>query len=533
MMNHFLGKNKAISILEILFFLLCYIFLFVRCPKMLASDGDFSTHLRLGAEIIQSEQWLQYDPILKPSDEEMQSFRDNFFLHEWLFEVLSFVIYHYFSWTGLLILGCLLISTLMFFIVHTSLQRHFDWWMSLLFFLYFFLALQPFSQVRPHIITWLLIFWWQIVWTKWLYDQYRTLRAIVISSAVMIVWVNFHGGFIYGLLFLLFMMGSLLIQMAVEQDIGMRSRLGDKIKTIFFALLIIIAASCVNPNHLSVYKHIYLFTQKQFLFINTIDLQPLNINDNTGKLFLFYILFGLIVLQFQSSDKKILSYTIFLGMCLLPLKSIRHAPIFLIVTILPIMQSANNLLHAFPEQSIAGRCAKIIFRSSKKMNRLSAPRFSTRSFLSMLVGLVVISWILSPASDRLPSQVAPLEALSIMKKEQVFHTTKGFNDFTFGGYMAIETPECTPFIHSLTAIFPEERTRTYDGFIKCRYGWKDLFLEKNFVWVLIEPESTLNKGLAELGGYRKIHEDSLSVLYLHRDYVHLLEDPKFDEVKSL
>ncbi|MBN2326932.1 MAG: hypothetical protein JXR73_07245 [Candidatus Omnitrophica bacterium] len=537
MMKYFWGKNKTISIVGIFFFFFCYTSSFIRYPKLLTGDGDLSLHVRIGAEIAQAGQWPEYDPILKPSSAEIDSFRDNFFMHEWLFEYLSFVIHHYFSWSGLLILGSLLISTLMLWVVQITLKQHYDWWVSILLLFYLYLGLQPFCILRPHIVTWLFLFLWYIIWIKWLNDQFRTVWTITCSSAVMILWINFHGGFIYGLIFLLFMLGSLLIQMAMEQDIEKRSRLGDKIKTLSLALLIIIAASCINPNHISVYKHFFLFTQKKFLFENHLATQPLNINDNFGKIYMLYILLGLILLQFHNSDKKIFSYTIFLGMCLLPLKSIRHAPNFLIVTILPIMQSTNNMLNfllvKFNDKSLVGKYVQIIKKSSKKMRWLSTPRFSTPSFLSMVAVLVIISWIFSPVSDRLPSQLVPLKALSIMKEEPVFHTTKGFNDFTFGGYMAIETPECTPFIHSLTTNFPVKRTRIFCVIIDCRFGWKELFLKENFVWVLIGPKSILNKGLSELDAYRIIHEDSLSVLYLHKDYLHLLEDPKFDSVKKL
>ncbi|MGC9329772.1 MAG: hypothetical protein ACP5I1_19210, partial [Candidatus Hinthialibacter sp.] len=290
--------------------------------------------------------------------------------------------------------------------------------------------------------------------------------------------------------------------------------------------------SLLNPYHIDIYRHIYNFAVKDFIFAHTQDLHPLIFQELTDQTIFLYIFYGLFILHYQKESDKILSYTTFIGMSLLSLKSIRHTPLLLAISILPVVQSTSRFLLSPPANSIWRKMSGVILRSSKRMEWTWQKRFSSAQLAAIILVLITLSFLASPVGKHLPRQKVPIDAMQIMNSEKAFHGQRGFNEYGYGSYLSLEAPQCIPYVHSLNAIYPEQRFKNYGTIEFCRYGWKELFLEENFIWVLIEPKSILNKGLAEVGDYRKIHEDSLSVLYLRKDYVHLLEDPKFDEIKK-
>lgn len=169
----------------------CALFLAViwHGPEMLNMDGDTGRHLTVGALILDSGR--------VPTVDVFSVTRQGapFTAHEWLSEVIYTLAYRALGLNGVVLLAALLIAGAFSLVLDEMLRRN----VLLLAAIFFTLLAVSVSGLhwltRPHLFTWVLIGLWA-----------RELDQIARGNgrhwwrlpAIMLVWANLHGAFVYG-----------------------------------------------------------------------------------------------------------------------------------------------------------------------------------------------------------------------------------------------------------------------------------------------------------------------------------------------
>lgn len=159
--------------------------------SLITADPDLWGHIKFGGEI-----WTQggipltdtYSYIAQGSP---------WFNHEWLAEVVFYLIYTIWGSSGLLIfklfIGIIIVRLLTFLTLFGGKRFH------ILYTLYFFVmipALSPAFMVRPHLMTLLFLTLLVVILQKFFSGNHKIL---IWTPFLMLVWVNCHGGVIAGM----------------------------------------------------------------------------------------------------------------------------------------------------------------------------------------------------------------------------------------------------------------------------------------------------------------------------------------------
>ena len=124
---------------------------------------------------------------------------------------------------------------------------------------------------RPHVLSWLFtVIWFQVLDGSESADDASSRRRLWYLPALMLLWVNVHGGFVLGLVLLSLYLLSAAIRYYRGRD-GEESRsLARRVKSLGMVTVASLAASLINPYGYELHVHVYRYLTSRWL-MNHID----------------------------------------------------------------------------------------------------------------------------------------------------------------------------------------------------------------------------------------------------------------------
>ena len=168
---------------------LIYAFAFTQFAYVTA-DPDLWGHIRFGQDIWEQGGVHATDPF------SFTAHGNTWINHEWLVEVLFYLLYHHFDSTGLLVFKALL----GIFIVHLLSSIYFlrsaNWVVYLTLFALVIPVMAPGFMTRPHLATFFFLTLLVYVLQKFFDGHPKIIRWM---PFIMLLWVNCHGGVVAGM----------------------------------------------------------------------------------------------------------------------------------------------------------------------------------------------------------------------------------------------------------------------------------------------------------------------------------------------
>lgn len=209
-------------------------------------DPDFWWHIATGREIVNSGSIPDQDILSFTSGmlENWTAFpeRENFILKQyWLAQAIFYLIFKYMGPNGIIVFRSLLFSLIIFFVL---LRLH-RWAVSISIsffagFAMFMMILSRLTGDRPVLFT--LLF---VAVTFFILEDFRGKkdRRIFLLVPLMLLWANFHGGFIVGLLMIAVYMAAEGIKIALKKSEYTKK----EISVFYIATALAIGVSFLNP----------------------------------------------------------------------------------------------------------------------------------------------------------------------------------------------------------------------------------------------------------------------------------------------
>ncbi len=300
------------------------------------TGGDIFWHIRVGEWIIQ--QWnIPKTAIFS------HSIPDKTWLaHEWLSEVILYIIYKYASWIGLSILAtsCSLISIGMAIIYC---KKYLPDLIVFYITLSFFALLSAHILPRPHIIALPLLTYWTISLLEAI-NKKTTPKYFTIF--ILIAWTNLHGSFLIALAFIIFFSIEAIY---TEKDPLIQSVLIKKWGKYF---LVAIFSTLINPYSFHALLLPLQLTSQDFATSHILEWTPPNF-QNFQPFELWLLTFIALTLRFQIKI-PFFRLVFFLGLIHLSLKHSRYisdllallAPISLAYPVSQNKELFKNLIHS-------------------------------------------------------------------------------------------------------------------------------------------------------------------------------------------
>lgn len=461
--------------------------------RMLNTDSDLGRHLTLGGYILDTRQIPTRDLLsfTKPDQPRPP--------YEWLAQVLFASVYRLLNLDGVILLTASLIAAAFLLVYVDSTQRSGAPILALFLTIWAASASSLHWLTRPHIFSFLFF-------AIWLYGLEKTRAkknfAIWLFPALMLIWANTHGGFIFGFLAWLAYLAGWLWKVFRKSANWKDGQI----------LLIIggtsLIASILTPDLWGNWEAV-LNNRSAYILSRTVETMPPNFA--TPGIWPFAGLLMLIILFAFLNRKKVEASHIFLlaGLTALSLLMARNIPLFAI--------AAAPILAGWVKQTYEKEN-----RWTKLEDGFAKIDATLRGFLWPVISVIAIIGFFALRQAKTQTsffqfnpQVFPAQAAGWIES----HPQSGnmFNDFNWGGYLLYRLwPGQRVFIDSQSDFYGEELTRQSEEILNGEGNWDAELGQYNVNWIIVPREAGLARAARSNAGWQIIYEDSVAVIFVRR-----------------
>lgn len=479
-----------------IFFLAILFGAFFLGARMLSIDSDLGRHLTLGQFILDHHKIPTTDMLSHTKSGEPRP------PYEWIAQLLFAMSYRLAGMDSVIALTGLVIA-LAFTLVYSDAVRRSGLPLTALILAILAAGASSLHWLpRPHVFTFLLF----VIWLERLERvQSGEKVPLWLFPALMLLWANTHGGFIFGFLaWLAYLAGSIWESILYRRFLtGLPdSPHVETGKRFAFIGLSAFIASIVTPSGWGNWQAV-LNNNSRFILSRTFETMPPDLlQPNTWP---FLLLLTLAVILTALDKQRALSHIfLLLGFAALGLLMARNIPLFALASAPILAKPARRALKRF----------EVWLRIE---TRLSETEAGLRGFVWPLAAtLAVLSvftyqhWRSASSVFQFDSSVFPVAAADWL----VEHPQSGnvFNEFNWGGYLLFRLwPSQKVFLDSQTDFYGEEMMRLYEQTVTGK-DWRTDFERYAVEWAIIQPDSGLARALRVEESWQVLYEDQVAIV---------------------
>jgi len=475
-------------------FLIVFIACFTNSGSFLLGDGDTGYHIRAGEIILRDLAVPRHDPfsfITPPLP---------WTAHEWLSEVLMAIVHKALGIPGIVVFFALLLSTTYWLLFRWIRARRRNILMDLLVLILVVLSSRIHWLARPHIFSlFLVVLLYQIL----ILHQEDRGNYLFVIPPMMILWVNLHGGFILGFLFLgIFLSGYFLEYISSKEE--ERAVSATKGKQISMAFAVSVIAACVNPFGVHALLFPFRTVSNIYLMDNIQEFMSPNFHESVPYRYLLLFLIGMLgVSRARLNFGELALALLFTSMSLY---SSRYIPLAAIVYA-PILSKYGDILIRQSE----AKWSRLLRKRSLVYEKIEV---SAKGFLVPLVLLGVFTALgAGKIPIRFPKKIAPTAAVDFLRSNPLQGNM--FNNDEIGDYVIYWLyPNYKVFMDGRSDMYGESILKEYSKVIDIEAGWKDVLDKYDINYIVYYTNSVLVRHLLTDEGWRRIYVDNVASVFL-------------------
>ena len=480
---------RVIPKIQDVFFISIFVATLLLGQKMLNLDGDFPRHLLTGKYVLETRSFLTVEKFIYPY------LNHPYVSHEWLADVLFYIIYSTTGLAGIVALSAFLMAST-FTLLYRKLSIRLGLRIPVLILVAWgALATSINWATRPHLISMFLL----AIWLIWADDLWRGENIPLWRFPVfMLVWSNVHGEFIAGILVLLahsvgWVIDYLLDPANANPIVG---------RNLWLAFLLSTFASFLNPGGIGPWISILGFVNNQYLMSRMLEANAPNFQMPELRIFFGLLIFSIFLLAIKNkklSNGQGLLLTGFSAMSLIAVRNIHLYGVVIPFVLVETLGEANNL------QGMLKRVEHTLKVIENQIKGIIWPVVTV-----VVLSVFVITNQTAHKFYQFSLSVFPVQAVDWLEKNP--QQGKMFNELNWGGYLAFRLwPEQLTFIDSM-ADTSGEVTMQYETVITQNENWQTI-LEKNFVeWAILPNHSPLAQVLKSKYHWRVLYQDDTAVI---------------------
>jgi hypothetical protein len=454
---------------------------FAFCVPTVPS-ADMWWHLGTGRYILQTHSFPHSDPF--SSTIAGTPWTD----HEWLSEVAFYFAYSGIGSAGLLLLTALVLTLAFWFsfvrtggpLIARILALALAVWTA-----------TPIFSVRPQIFSYLLASIFLLVLSRYFGDG--SYKPLILLPLLTILWVNFHGGYILGLvLVLLFVAGAVADRLAHQADSVTTKR---RVVSLLLACAGCLAVVPLNPYGLAMYRYPIVTLKTWGAQTDIMEWRSPNFHLSMFHPLALLLLVSVAVLALSPKRPKPSQILVFLFFTYAALYSMRNMPFFVLV--------------AFP------LVAEYAFLPDWKVPKLS---LGLRKALQAIAVLVAALACATVASNHIGAELDaeqsrfPAKAASFLDAQNL--PAPLFNSYDFGGYLIWRLyPHYRVFIDGRTDLYGPAFFDKFLEVYEVDVDPRPALNRAGIRTVLVEPRSKLASFLRTQNDWKRVYEDSTAVIF--------------------
>lgn len=479
-----------ISLLRIrsVFVVILALGLFVMAARSV-TDPDVWWHLRTGQLMVQTHSVFHTDPY------SFTRFGQPWVDHEWLSQIVIFALYQAAGWGGLITgFGAIIAAALVLMFLRSPGRPYIAGVMTV----WGALASLPSWGVRPQMLTFLLASMFLLILER-SEDQPHLLWW---TPALMLLWVNFHGGYAVGIaLMVLFLAGEFL-----DTAFGFRtwSQVRGRFKILAFAIVVCIAVVLLNPNGVRMYRYPLETVGLRALQNYIQEWSSPDFHQYKYLVTLFMMLATLALAavsprRFRARELLLLCVTTYAAV-----RSVRHIPIYVLVAV-PILSA--QLQACLQGGGLARRLEagqKSPTRSQALVNAILLAGF-------LLFTVARLGYVVGRQSA-VEAEKFPAAAVTFVRTQRPAGPI--LNHYNWGGYFIWKLyPEYQVYIDGRTDLYGDSLMNEFDStyYVKGKF-WQQPLQKWGIQTIILPPDAPLVTALQTAPGWKRLYADPQAVV---------------------
>jgi hypothetical protein len=449
-----------------------------------SADGDPSLHRRLGNWMMENRQVIRFDVLshTKPGEP--------FITKEWLSQIVFAAAGNLWDWGGVVLVASLLIATCLWMLYRQMRENDTGVLVSALVTLVTAWACSVHWLARPHLFSHVLV-----VWFAWQLSRYErgklSSRGLLWRLApMMVVWVNVHGAFVYGLV----LIGMYLVGGFVARK---------ESRSLLLVLAVCGAATLLNPNGWKLPSVVMGFFQPTGLVDMVNEFKSPNFHSAELRGFLSVLGLWGTVLLWGRPRWTVTELLLVGGWGCLALYSVRNAPLFALVSA-PVLA---RFLDDWRKPSWSARLRAV----EQADNGRGGLVWVALACAVVVIGVAHGWWSTESREDRLP-----VASVRFVKSHAELLRGEMFSTDVWGSYVTWALPERRVFMDSRHEFYGVDFIREYQSVTRVQTNWSSVLDRYGVGWTLMPSGHALNRVLELSEEWKLVNRDSTAEIYARK-----------------
>jgi hypothetical protein len=527
------------SVRDIIFVVLFWSLLAGPLSNRPLADADIGWHIRTGEQILATHALPRTDPFSST----MQG--QPWFAWEWLYDLLLGILHRACGLNGVVWLCSLLVAATFALLLSQLLRRGTGLLLAIVLMLLAEAASAIHLYARPHIVSWLFSLLWFVVLEHWERCEHTSVPRWIpwFFPASMLLWVNLHGGWLFGVVLLGIYSFAVFVESWRTQDPFAAIRSSRRARAMAWAWVASVLATLVNPFGWRLHAHIYRYLSDRYLMDRIDEFRSPDFHGWAERCFAVILMLALIA--FWSNGRSNNRIKLRLSQLLVVLLaayagfySSRNLPVSSMLLALiagPILW--ENLVSLAYKPGAWQWVRNAADRVSKFSDRMGAQEMQFRGHLWPVLA-VALALAICLQGGRLGSrqlmdahfdpQRMPVAAVTFLQEElqgKQTSTEPVFSTDAWGGYLIYRMnpgrlnpgrlyPQRKVVVDDRHDLYGSGRIRQYLILTQAEPGWQSVLQEWQIRMALLPAGSTLANLLREVPqDWRVVYEDKVAVVF--------------------
>jgi len=485
--------------------------LVLNTAQGLLGDGDTGYHIKTGEVILTTGKVPQADiysfitPVLKWT------------AHEWLSEVIMASIYQLSGLTGVVVFFSGLLAITHWLLYATLRTRSDDILLCTVITLLATVTSSSHWLARPHLFSITLTLVWYYLLDRFQYDGKPTL---IYLPALMLLWVNLHGGFMLGIVLLaIYLLGNLIYSFS---DSSIRAlRHWSKVKALSLTTLLTIVASIINPFGVEILWFPFRVTTDRFIMDFVVEFMSPNFHQQLPFKYMFITV--IIALALTRTRLNLIESSLLVLVSYMALYSVRHVSVFAIIVAPILLRLSRDHTVSLP------RKLSDFYHARRKLFTDLDGQLIGRlwPFIGMFIALALP--IFGTFRVSINDKVFPVAAVEFLKREQL--SGNMFNNDEFGDYLIFSAwPQYRVFTDGRSDMYREKHGIPYLKVAGLQPGWKEVLNHYDISWIFFQTKTALSAALLDQSEWHPIYSDQVATVFVLKTAAHRHLIAKFPSV---
>ncbi len=486
--------------------------------RLLLRDAGIGWHIRNGQLMLQTHSITRVDSFSATMSGQP------WYAWEWLYDLLIAAIHQVFGLNGVVFYSAAIMAATFVLVFYLAMRRGGSLPITFLLLVLSMGASAIHFLARPHILSWLLtVIWFELLDSAASGAMPEKSRRIFWLPALMLLWVNLHGGFLLGFALL----GVYLAGGTIEYftDGERREENGRWLRRLGQVSSLSLLASFVNPYGYKLHLHIYQYLSDRFLMNHVSEFLSPDFHGVAQQCFAVLLLMTVVALAIARRKLSPSQLLVILLAAYSGLYASRNLPVssmLLVLTVAPLLSS--TVAKAGENVEIAAWLRALLSRMHGFGIRMENTEARFQGHLWLVIVFVLGLWACLHGGRLGSAQLLnayfddkrfPVEAAQVIADREVREPI--FCPDQWGGYLIYRLyPQTKVLVDDRHDLYGDQFFKNYLKVVFVQPDWNKVLDQGHINWILVQKDSSLGTILEQTPPWKLIHEDGTAVLF-HRE----------------